>query len=137
MTKDIRQTFADLERLADLLAEEALNATDEEILAELEASGELDAVVKGMDNALERATLLRNKNRLRIARAAVEHEKAARTAVTPTAQLEPRQRLADALKEHPTLTLAARHGRGLSENDEASLVEDIEELKRLQEPDEE
>lgn len=113
--------------LADILVEDILNMSDQEILAEaaedgISAADALDRV-KGRFKAAETSL---SKVKLMAARAAVDEDRQRSTVV----KLEPKdiERYRKAIRSGDGLTLAARNGTHMSTNDELNHIEDMLEL---------
>ncbi|OHV82596.1 hypothetical protein [Rhizobium sp. LCM 4573] len=114
--------------LADILVEDILKMSDEEILAEAIEDGisaeDALARVKGRFKAAE-ADL--SKAKLRAARAAVDEDRQ-NTNVVKLESKEVIERYRKAVRSGEGLTLAARNGTHMSTNDELNLIEDMIEL---------
>jgi hypothetical protein len=129
-----------LDSVAEKLAEDVLNATDAEILAEAKEDGRDIAAEAASSRAIfARALAAQGKRRMAAARAAID----ARAATpAPTArQLSPeqaRQLLARALRDVPEtsakLTMAARKGQDLSDEDVYGMLDDLTDLGLLPVP---
>jgi len=122
-----------LRRLADALAEDTLNAPDEEVLQDAaEIYGDTDKLAADMLRLFEQTASEQGKARLAAARAAIA---ASRRHPSGQARLDPsemRRRLQQAVAADPEtarkLTVAARKGEGLSDEDVYGMLEDFEEL---------
>ncbi|MDX8128111.1 hypothetical protein QLH52_12520 [Methylomonas sp. OY6] len=133
MTKVKTNNRSDLDRLATSLVDEILSMSDEELLAEAKENGEDSKLIaQAGRNILERASMASGKSKLAAAKNAVQ---AMRLRATSVSNLEPgkaRQKLDSILAQHPEtrskLTLAARKGEGLSDEDVRGMLEDLEEL---------
>lgn len=122
-----------LERLRDALVQEILEATDAEILKEVEEDhrsivGEADKV-----RALfEQAQKLVAKKRLTAAKEAIAQEKELGRKIIDISPAVARRKLAAILNGHPEVTkeftLAARKGKDLSDSDVLGMLEDLQEL---------
>lgn len=130
-----RQSDRDaLDRLADALVEDILDASDQDILAETkEDNGDPTAVVAGVRALFEKAVATTAKARLAAARLAVAADRNRVAAVTPFDPAKARVRLDrivanDDPETARKLTLAARKGEGLSDDDVRGMLEDMEEL---------
>jgi hypothetical protein len=129
-----------LDRLADALVEDILSASDEEILAEARQDTESPAAVVAATRVVfERAMLGGAKARLTHARAAVQRER--QQAISTLRNLSPqdaRRQLQSVLEQDPELekklTLAARKGEGLSDEDVYGMLEDLEALGAIKPP---
>lgn len=125
-----------LDRLVDFLVEDALSASDEDILAEAREEGidpESDAA--RLRALFERTVLDANKRRLLAAKAAVQADKSAsgRRGTVSDIQ-EARRRLHLLLEQRSTelpITMAARKESELSDADVMSMIQDLEELGLL------
>lgn len=136
---DEKEISLALARLTDLLVEDILAMTDEEILAEAEEMGEDPVRVdEGVRRLCERAIAEQAKAKLIAARVAVDKDRGqspARPALVRDARVA-RQLLNETISRHPEaarrLTMAARKGgEDISDNDVFSLLEDLEELGLL------
>jgi len=125
---------AALDRLADALVEDILSASDEEILAEARQDTESpEKMVAATRAVFGRALLREAKARLSSARAAVQRERQQGTSsVRSLSSQDARRQLQSVLKQDPELegklTLAARKGEGLSDEDVYGMLEDLEAL---------
>lgn len=125
-----------LDRLVDFLVEDALNASDEDILAEAREAGiEPESDAARLRALFERTVLDANKRRLLAAKAAVRADKSVpgRRATVLDIQ-EARRRLELLLEQRNTalpITMAARKESELSDADVMSMVHDLEELGLL------
>jgi hypothetical protein len=119
-------------RLADALAEDVLNASDEEILAEArEDKVDVESVAIARRSEFESLAAAIAKRRLAEAKAAV----AAHRSPATITRLDPgvaRRRLERLIAQDPEtaqkLTLAARKGQSLSDEDELGILADLDEL---------
>jgi|SRR5581483_11298363 len=124
-----------LDRLADALIDDILNASDEEILEEFrEDGGDPEQHAAEMLALFEKSVMTANKRRLTEAAAAAAADRAAAASRPPAPPIdidEARRRLR-AVRDNPNapekLTLAARNEGELSDADIISLMEDIFEL---------
>lgn len=130
-----RQSDRDaLDRLADALVEDILDASDQDILAETnEDNGDPAAVAAGVRALFETAVTTTAKARLAAAKSAVAADRNRPTLVTPFDPSAARLRLEQIVaNDDPEtarkLTLAARKGEGLSDDDVRGMLEDLEEL---------
>jgi hypothetical protein len=122
-----------LRRLADELAEDILRATVAELRAEAAEDQEDPAKIAAAMRAIfERADTESRKSKLAAARAAIDAD---RQKPSTLLRLDPalaRRRLAAALESDPEtmrkLTLAARKGEKLSDEDVLAILEDLQEL---------
>ena len=118
-------------RLADALIDDVLSASDKEILAEIDECGAIDAMAAEAAADIEAANRRLGRAKLADAQRAVEAEKRRRA---PRRRLNPeqsRRRLSQALAGSPAsarLTLAARRGQGVPDEDLDGLVEDATDL---------
>jgi hypothetical protein len=126
-----------LDRVAEKLAENVLNATEAELLAEAKEDGRDIAAEAAQSRAIfAKALAAQGKRRMAAARAAIN----ARSATSaPTARrLSPeqaRELLAHALRDAPEtstkLTMAARKGQDLSDADVYGMLDDLADLGLL------
>lgn len=124
-----------LDRLADALIDDILNASDEEILEEFrEDGGDPEQHAAEMLALFERSVAIANKRRLAEAKAAAAVDRttaANRHSAVPIDIEEARRRLR-AVRNNSNapekLTLAARNESELSDNDIVGLMEDLFDL---------
>jgi len=142
MTRNIRAGRDALDRLAVALAQETLDATDDDTLAEFrETHGDPERHAAEMRDLFERAILIANKRRLAVAK----REVAANRRVAPATialidVAEARRRLRavlDVSGAPEILTLAARKESELSDTDILTMIEDLRELGLIRNDDEE
>jgi hypothetical protein len=132
MTDTDKKARKALGGLVDVLVEDVLAASDEEILAEfLEAHGDPAKNSAEMRALFEKSVLKANKDHLRAAKAGL----AASRALAPTAKVvslsDVRERLRRALASCPPdvkVTVAARNESELSDADVLGMLQDLEEL---------
>jgi hypothetical protein len=122
-----------LRRLADALAEDALTAPDNEILEEAaEIHGDPARLRADMLKLFEQTMSEQGKEKLAAAREAFVADRRRPAAVVRLPPAEARRRLqqlmAADLETARKLTVAARKGEGLSDEDVKSMLEDLEEL---------
>lgn len=123
-----------LDRLADALVEDILDASDQDILAETkEDTSDPAAVAAGVRALFEKAVTTTAKARLAAAKLAVAADRNRPATVTPFDPAKARLRLDrivanDDPETAHKLTLAARKGEGLSDDDVRGMLEDMEEL---------
>jgi hypothetical protein len=121
-----------LGRLADVLIEDVLAASDEEILAEFaETHGDPAKNSTEMRALFEESLLKANKDRLRAAKAGLAASRAPAAAAKVVSMANVRERLRRALASCPPdvkLTLAARNEDELSDADVLGMLQDLEEL---------
>lgn len=128
-----------LDRLADALIDDILNASDEEILEEFrENGGDPEQLAADMLALFERSVMIANKRHLTEARAGATADRAAadsRKKLAMPVNIEEMRRQLRAVKSDPNapekLTLAARKESELSDADIVSLMEDLFELGAL------
>jgi hypothetical protein len=132
MTGTDRKGRAALSRLAEVLVDDVLAASDQEILAEfLEAQSDPAKNGADMRALFERTVLAANKDRLRAAQAglAASRVKAGTPKIVNMENV--RERLRRVLASCPPevkLTLAARNENELSDADVLGMLQDLEEL---------
>lgn len=121
-----------LGRLADVLIEDVLAASDEEILAEfVETHGDPAKNAAEMRALFEKSALKANKSRLHAAKAGLVASRAPKPAANVVSIANVRERLRLALASCPPgikLTLAARNENELSDADVLGMLQDLEEL---------
>lgn len=120
-------------RLADTMAEDAFSASDADIAAEAIEDGEdLPSVAAKMLALFERAESEAGQSRMAAARRALDAQRSAAPRLLRLDPAKARERLQRALEQSPEtakkLTLAARKGEDLSDEDVLGMVEDLEEL---------
>ena len=115
-----------LDRIDDFIVDEILNSPDNEILAEVDAS-EIDKAVA----ILERAELIANKKRLAAIRLAIQSDRKGQRVVSFNRD-KAREELKAILQSDSSLrgkmTLAARKGTGVGEDDAEGILDDLAEL---------
>jgi hypothetical protein len=135
MTGNNRKERNALNRLADLFAEDILNTSDEEILAEFkERHGNPVQNAAAMRALFEKTVIAANKSRLNAARLAVAASRRSGGALTAIDIAEARQKLRRILatgSPGQSLTLAARKEDELSDADVLGMLEDLSELGAL------
>jgi hypothetical protein len=118
-------------RLADALIDDILSASDQEILAELEECGGVGALRAEAAADIEAAKGRLGRVKLAAARKAVAAERRGRSPRQRLGPEQSRRRLSQALAGSPAsarLTLAARRGQGVPDEDLDGLVEDATDL---------
>ena len=134
MTGKRRSDRDALDRLAEALVEDILDASDQDILAEIrEDGGDPAAVAAGARALFEKAVATAAKARLAAAKQAVAADRNQTGVVTPFDPAKARLRLdrivaSDDPETARKLTLAARKGEALSDGDVRGMLEDMEEL---------
>jgi hypothetical protein len=131
---DPKSDRAALDRLADALAEDILNASDQAILAEVKEDGEDPAAIAAEIQALFAKAKVRVAKR-HLAEAKAGAAAASRGRPVNVVRLDPakeRKILERALNHDPELgaklTHAARKAEALSDNDVHGMLEDLAEL---------
>jgi len=132
MTND-KKYDESIDRLTQALVEDILSTPDEEILAEsLEAGEDVKAVVQNTKQIFERAKSNLSKARLIEAKSAAKAYQQQSNKVLTMQPNDARKKLETLLAQHPEttakLTLAARKGKELSDEDVKNMLEDLEEL---------
>ena len=119
-----------LDRLTAALVDEILTASDDEIIADVQADGMTPEDAAAATRTLfEKAFAGVAKRRLTEAKRAVAHHRARSVASAPLLDpAEARRRLERSLSQDPHLTLAARRGQGFSDDDVKGIIEDLREL---------
>jgi hypothetical protein len=120
-------------RLADAMAEDAMTASDADIAAEAREDGEdLHAVAAKMLALFDRAESEAGKSRMAAARRELDAQRRSAPRVLRLDPATARARLQRALEQSPEtakkLTLAARKGEDISDEDVLAMLEDLEEL---------
>jgi hypothetical protein len=129
-----------LRRLADALAEDTLKAPDDEVLRDAsEIYGDTDKLAADMLRLFEETASEQGKARLAAARAAITASRRRPAQQSRLHPAEARRRLQRAIAADPEtakkLTMAARKGEGLSDEDVYCMLEDFEELGVIPPPD--
>jgi hypothetical protein len=129
MTEDRGFKQRALDRLADALVDDILNASAEEILAEFqEEDGGVERHVSETGAIIEKGVARANKHRLAAARAGAASSRApGKKATTPIDINEARHRMSTLTPEQK-LTLAARNESEQSDDYLLSTIEDLREL---------
>ena len=132
MTNTDKKGREALGRLVDVLVEDVLAASDEEILAEfVETHGDPAKNSAEMRALFEKSVLKANKDRLHAAKAGLAASRAAAPASKIVSMENVRERLRRVLASCPPdvkLTLAARNENELSDADVLGMLQDLEEL---------
>lgn len=121
-----------LARLADVLVDDLLAASDQEIVAEfVEAHGDPTKNAESMRILFEKSVLKANKKRLHAAQAGLAADQAAPTNPKIVSMTNVRAQLKRTLASCPPevkVTLAARNENELSDADVLGMLQDLEEL---------
>jgi hypothetical protein len=133
MTGNPKDAHEALRRLADALTDDILNAPDKEVLEDAaELYGDPDKLAADMLRLFEQTASEQGKARLAAARAAIAADQRRPARAVRLDPAEARRRLQQLIAADPEtarkLTLAARKGEGLSDDDVYSMLEDFEEL---------
>ncbi len=129
MTENRKSKQQALDRLADALVEDILNASPEEILAEFEEDhGGAERHVTEMRALIEKSVAKANKHRLAAAKAGAAASRAPSKGTTTPIDITEARRLMSTLTPAQKLTLAARKESEQSEGDLLSMIEDLREL---------
>jgi hypothetical protein len=133
MTTNSNDARDALRRLADALAEDVLSAPESEILQEAaELFGDPAKLATNMLKLFEQTMGEQGKERLAAAREAVAAERRRPAGVFRLPPAEARRLLQQLIAADPEtarkLTVAARKGEDLSDDDVQSMLEDFEEL---------
>lgn len=134
MSEDNRKECDALAHLADLLVDEIINTSDEDILTELKEDGlnpkENAAIMRAL---FEKSLISMNKRRLVVARSGVNAYKSANKGLlsSPVNIQEARRLLRNFVEnssQNHQMTIAARKESELSDADILSMIEDLYEL---------
>lgn len=133
MTGSKNSDRAALDRLADALVEDVLNASDADIAAEAKEDGvDLAGEAAAGRSIFEKARAIKAKERLAAMKKAVAADRQHGAQVVKLDPQEARRRLNSVLEKNPgiesRLTLAARKGVHRSDEDVQSMLEDLAEL---------
>lgn len=120
-------------RLREQLADDVMNTSNDEIIAEIKATGiDPNAAASHMREVVQRAILESGKNRMAAAKAQLQAQRSQTGRHAPIDIGRARKLLLAAAANDPLLnqrlTLAARNGETLSDSDIQSLVEDLIDL---------
>ena len=142
MTRDPKRAREALDRLADALADDILNASDEDILTEAaEDYGDSAKIATEMRALFERTAQGAGKAKLAAAKEAAESARRRGSTVVNIDRVEARRRyetiVANDSELSAKLTMAARKGEGQSERDIDSAIEDLAELGALDDDEDE
>ena len=140
MTGDQKKERNALDRLADALVDDILNASDEDVLAEAEEDGIDPAKLAGhLREIFERAATKAGKAKLAAARRGAANVRRLDARVVRIDPADARRRYDAMIAQDPKLTekltLAARKNEGQSERDIDSAIEDLAELGAFDEED--
>jgi hypothetical protein len=132
MTSNKKRGRKTLGRLVDVLVDDVLSMSDEEILAEFaETHGDVAKNKTEMLALFEKSVLKANKERMRVAKAGLAASRGKTVVSTVVNMDNARERLRRALASCPPgikLTLAARNESELSDSDVLGMLQDLEEL---------
>ena len=131
-----KEAQKDLQGLRQVIADDIMDASDEEILAQFaEDVGSPDENATRMRTLFEKTVLLANKGRLHSARAgAAAHNVSSPTSPIPISEARARLRqVLDAHAHDKSFTLAARNESELSDADVLDMLEVMRELGLLSE----
>jgi hypothetical protein len=135
-----RNPICDFSRLADALIDDLLAQPDEEIVAEAEQAGDdIQLIVAQVDSEIAAATATAGKRRLEAARAQLDSLRSLRRkpSLTGLPRASKEQILRRfAANDNPLqkrLTMAARNGEGLTEDEVDTILLDLLELGALDE----
>jgi len=140
MSNPVDRALHDLERLVTSLAEIILESSDDEILSDARENGEnIDDIVASMRCAHENAKRSILKEKLTTARAEVaQYKKSTLSKITRSDYGNIRNMMSCILETHPSakrkLTLAARNGKEMSDEDIRSLLDDLHDLDLMPTP---
>lgn len=140
MTGDQRNERNALNRLADVLVDDILTSSDEEVLAEAEEDG-IDAagLAGNLREVFERTAMEAGRAKLTAARRAAANAERSGARVVSIDRADARRRYDAMIAQDPKLTekltLAARKGEGQSDRDIDSAIEDLAELGAFDEED--
>ena len=133
MTGNQKKERNALDRLADALVDDILNASDEEVLAEAEEDGIDPTGLAGhLREVFERTAAEEGKVKLAVARRGAANARRSGARVVRIDPADARRRYEAMVAQDPKLTekltLAARKGEGQSERDIDCAIEDLAEL---------
>lgn len=130
---DRNQSQKDLDRLSIALVDDLLSAPDSELLAEAKEDGSFDAIMKIVETDLALAAAYAGKAKMASARLAVQKTKSELTRTTGTSFSSQQMRakliaLVESFGLGPKLTMAARNGSSIPDQDLVGLIEDLADL---------
>jgi len=129
MTENKKSKQQALDRLADALVDDILDASPEEILAEFEEdNGGAERHVAEMRALVEKSVAMANKRRLTAAKAGVASSRASSKKAATPIDINEARRLMNTLTPAQKLTLAARKESEQSDDDLLSMIEDLRDL---------
>jgi hypothetical protein len=132
MTEDKGSKQRELDRLADALVDDILNASPEEILAEFqEDHGGVERHVSEMRALMEKGITRANKRRLAAARAGAASSRASSKKQAERIDANEARRQLRTVTSEQNLTLAARKESEQSDEDLLSMIDDLRELGAL------
>ena len=133
MSNDKIHIREQLNRLSDELIDNIINTPDAEILKEVEEDyGDPSFVANRVREMLKKSRIRAGKNRLQSAREGLkrsENKHQKRDGDTSISKEELFKFLRESPEFEDKLTLAARNGKEISEEDAKGILEDLEELK--------
>lgn len=133
MTGNKKSDRTALDRLANAMVDDILNASDEELVAEVREDQGNPAAVAAITRAVfDKVGATVAKSRLAAAKEALAADRRRPGSLTRIDPAEARKRLEDILardpETHTKLTLAARKGEGLSDEDVLGMLECLADL---------
>lgn len=140
MTGKPKTARAALDRLADVLVEDILSASDEDILAELQGTeGDPERHAANMRARFEKSLIAANRRKLAAAKAGVAASRRPAGMSAPTIDITAARARLRAALDMPgvaqKLTLAARKESEMSDTDVLGMLDDLRELGVLPEDD--
>ena len=129
MTSNVKKGRSALNRLADVLVDDIMNTSDEDILAEItEDYGDSEKLANDMRALFETTIEEFGKSKLAAAKQAVKEARSESAAVVNIDQSDARRRYNKMITDDKKLTMAARKGSEQSERDIMNTIEDLAEL---------
>ena len=130
-TDNIKEQF---DRLSDELIDDIINTPDSEILQEVkEDYGKSDYLANKFRNILEKSKIEVGKQKLQLAKEELR-KKNNQNQIVIQDDTNAKERLLKYIKENPgkfdEITLAARNGNDISEEDAKGILEDLKELEQ-------
>jgi len=129
MAEKSKNTFKELEKFAELYIEDVESMSDEELIAETNTNPTLNDYASITEKALQAAIKQTGKNKLRLAKEAIELQKHDKSASPSFSADEARKIIADLKSSNdPNFTLAARN---LDESSDLGAIEIAQNLYEL------
>lgn len=138
MSKEKDMNRLALEAIADEAANSLCDASDEDVVAEAcEVFGSVEAGAVLFDSILEKSKITANKKRLSQIRHEIDNHKKSKANMNGVLSLAEARKRIESILEHPDdsqkVTLAARYGEGMPDEDVLGFYEDMVDLEMIDE----